>query len=250
MDLRIPGPTHADNTRVDSIEPYVWDVGSVSYLGGLSQWLADFTALDAADQIATLVMTDEAAPPGVGDVALVGTTRAAIRTRGVVGVSVRLAGVASATIRTLGSVGAPERLMGVVRAGIRTRGAVSLSAGMAPLAGITRGTIRARGILRAELPAGAYFTADGDVLDEICWLRYGREDAVPAVLAANPRLADAGPVLPAGVLIVLRDLPRASRALPAERLWDVAPPSVALPERERRDVRLGGSFRAAMRVTR
>ena len=99
-----------------------------------------------------------------------------------------------------------------------------------------------------ELPAGAYFTADDDVLDEICWRRYGREDAVPAVLAANPRLADAGPVLPAGVLIVLPDLPRASRALPAERLWDVAPPSVVLPERERRDVRLGGSFRTAMRI--
>ena len=37
---------------------------------------------------------------------------------------------------------------------------------------------------------------------------------MPAVLAANPRLADAGPVLPAGVLIVLPDLHRASRAGP------------------------------------
>ena len=194
-----------------------------------------------------------------------GIARAAIRVRGDVGVSVRLAGVARATIRTRGVVGATARLAGVVRADIRTSGAL---ASLAPLtgfvraaiatrgalgfssrlAGIARGAIRARGILRAELPAGAYFTADDDVLDEICWRRYGREDTVSAVLAVNPRLADAGPVLPAGVLVVLPDLPRASRALPAERLWDVAPRSVVLPERERRDVRLAGRFRAAMRT--
>ena len=45
--------------------------------------------------------------------------------------------------------------------------------------------------------------------------------ALPAVLAVNPRLADAGPMLPAGVLVLLPELPEASRALPAERLWEV-----------------------------
>ena len=178
-------------------------------------------------------------------VRLAGVARAAIRTRGVVSAAARLAGVVRVSIRTSGTLASSAPLTGIVRAAVGTRGALSFSS---RLAGITRGVIRARGILRAELPAGAYFTADDDVLDEICWRRYGREDAVPAVLAANPRLADAGPVLPAGVLIVLPDLPRASRALPAERLWEVAPPAVVLPERERRDVRLGGRFRAAMRT--
>ncbi|MCY4121305.1 MAG: tail protein X, partial [Acidobacteria bacterium] len=37
------------------------------------------------------------------------------------------------------------------------------------------------------MPPNAYLTAEGDVLDEICWRRYGREDAVPAVLDANRR---------------------------------------------------------------
>ena len=133
-------------------------------------------------------------------------------------------------------------LTGTVRAAIRTRGAIGFSV---RLAGTARGAIRVHGALRVELPAGAYFTADGDVLDEICWRRYGREDAVPAVLAANPRLADAGPVLPAGALIVLPDLPD-TRVFPATRLWDVAPPWVVLPERQARDVRIGGVFRAAI----
>ena len=158
----------------------------------------------------------------------------------------RLAGVVRARIRANGTLAYSSPLTGILRAAIGIRGTLDSSP---RLAGVARAAIRARGILRAELPAGAYRTADGDVLDEICWRRYGRADAVPAVLAANPRLADAGPVLPAGVLIALPDLPRASRALPAERLWEVAPPSVVLPERERREVRLGGSFRAAMRAS-
>ena len=39
-------------------------------------------------------------------------------------------------------------------------------------------------------------TTDGDVLDEVCWRHYGREEAVPAVLAANPGLTAAHAVLP------------------------------------------------------
>ena len=146
-------------------------------------------------------------------------------------------------IRASGALAPVAPLVGTVRAAIRAHGALDTTA---RLVGIAQGAIRLHGTLRAELPDGAYFTADGDVLDEICWRRYGREDAVPAVLAANPGLADAGPVLSAGVLIVLPRLPAAPRGLPAERLWEVAPAWVALPEREARDVRIRGVFRAAI----
>ena len=61
---------------------------------------------------------------------------------------------------------------------------------------------------------------DGDVLDEVCWRHYGREDAVPAVLAANPGLADAAPVLTAGLEIVLPDLPPPPEPAGAVQLWE------------------------------
>ena len=49
-----------------------------------------------------------------------------------------------------------------------------------------------------------YRTQAGDMLDEICWLYYGRtHGTVERVLEANPGLADYGPVLPAGVLVTL-----------------------------------------------
>ena len=49
-----------------------------------------------------------------------------------------------------------------------------------------------------------YRTQAGDMLDEICWLYYGRtRGTVETVLEANPGLADYGPVLPAGVLVTL-----------------------------------------------
>ena len=66
--------------------------------------------------------------------------------------------------------------------------------------------------------AARYRTVDGDVLDAICWRHYGREDAVPAVLAANPGLAATAPVLPAGIVVELPDLP--APAVPGVvRLW-------------------------------
>ena len=136
-------------------------------------------------------------------------------------------------------------LSGMAQAGIRGRGAGGI---VSWLGGVARTAVRVHGDLRREPIPGAYVTADGDVLDEICWRRYGREDGVPTVLAANPRLADAGPVLPAGVLLVLPELPASPRALPAERLWEAAPRWVVLPERETREVLLGGTFRAAIRT--
>lgn len=48
-----------------------------------------------------------------------------------------------------------------------------------------------------------YVTIDGDVLDAICKRKLGSEAHVPAVLDANPHLADLGPVYDAGVHIVL-----------------------------------------------
>ncbi len=62
-------------------------------------------------------------------------------------------------------------------------------------------------------------TIDGDVLDDICWRHYGREDAVPDVLRANPGLADAQPVLPAGQVVLLPDLPPPPEPDGAVVLW-------------------------------
>ena len=64
-----------------------------------------------------------------------------------------------------------------------------------------------------------HLTTDGDMVDEVCWRHYGRRrGAAEAVLAANPGLAARGPVLPAGVEILLPDLPPPSPAI--ARLWD------------------------------
>ena len=48
-----------------------------------------------------------------------------------------------------------------------------------------------------------YVTKDGDMLDAICHAELGSESHVPAVLTANPHLADLGPVYGAGVFITL-----------------------------------------------
>jgi phage tail protein X len=61
-------------------------------------------------------------------------------------------------------------------------------------------------------------TRDGDVLDDLCWRHYGRVDVLPAVLEANPDLAQLPPVLTAGLLILLPDLPTPSVS-PVIRLW-------------------------------
>lgn len=64
-------------------------------------------------------------------------------------------------------------------------------------------------------------TLDGDFLDELVTQHYGVgavSEALSAVLAANPGLAARGPVLPAGVEIVLPDLAPADAGV--LRLWD------------------------------
>lgn len=73
---------------------------------------------------------------------------------------------------------------------------------------------------RAAAGGARAVTVEGDVLDAVCWRHYGTDAAaaVPAVLAANPGLADADPVLPAGIVVELPELPApAVRAV--VRLW-------------------------------
>ncbi len=48
-----------------------------------------------------------------------------------------------------------------------------------------------------------YITRDGDMVDAIAFERYGEHGSEAAVLAANPGLADHGPILPAGLVIKL-----------------------------------------------
>ena len=66
-----------------------------------------------------------------------------------------------------------------------------------------------------------YRTKEGDVIDAVCRRYYGREaGAVEAVLEANPGLAELGPVLPAGALVTLPDLPRPLEIIETVKLWD------------------------------
>lgn len=51
-----------------------------------------------------------------------------------------------------------------------------------------------------------YITKDGDMVDLVCFRKYGRTaEVTEAVLSANPGLSARGPVLAAGVEIVLPD---------------------------------------------
>jgi len=68
------------------------------------------------------------------------------------------------------------------------------------------------------MPAAADNAAEP--LDALLWRRYGSAAALPAVLAANPGLADYGPVLPLGLaLIVPAAAPVAAPQPEPVRLW-------------------------------
>lgn len=66
------------------------------------------------------------------------------------------------------------------------------------------------------MPA-TYTTRENDVLDEIVWRFYGRQDngLLESVLEANRGLADYGPELPTGLMITIPDAPTPE---PAQRL--------------------------------
>ncbi|MCP1652626.1 tail protein X [Pseudomonas nitroreducens] len=64
-----------------------------------------------------------------------------------------------------------------------------------------------------------YRSSNGDVLDQLCYRRYGHlKGCMESVLNANPGLADEPQPLRAGVLIRMPDL--AAPDNPQVRLWD------------------------------
>jgi phage tail protein X len=65
-----------------------------------------------------------------------------------------------------------------------------------------------------------YVTIEGDAVDQIAWLHYGRMiGTTELILEANPGLADRGAILPQGITIYLPPPPPV--AAPAEiQLWD------------------------------
>jgi phage tail protein X len=67
----------------------------------------------------------------------------------------------------------------------------------------------------------SYTTKEGDTLDAICWRYYGRSSGtVELTLEANRDLADYGTELPAGLVIILPDVPEANDAPTMTRLWE------------------------------
>jgi phage tail protein X len=66
-----------------------------------------------------------------------------------------------------------------------------------------------------------YTTRAGDTADYIAFKYYGAStpQAVEQLLAANPGLADRGPILPAGVSVNLPVIDTAAKA-EGVRLWD------------------------------
>lgn len=64
-----------------------------------------------------------------------------------------------------------------------------------------------------------YTTIQGDMVDAIAYRKYGRTAGVTeAIFAANQNLAEYGPILPDGVVIVLPDDVQTSTA-PRTKLW-------------------------------
>lgn len=63
-----------------------------------------------------------------------------------------------------------------------------------------------------------YRTLDGDVLDAIAYKHMGSADGVHALLRENPRLAEYGPVLPAGLIVRIPDTTTAAPKATV-RLW-------------------------------
>lgn len=67
--------------------------------------------------------------------------------------------------------------------------------------------------------AERYVTKDGDTVDLIAFERFGAHGMEPAILAANPGLATAGPILPAGRTVLI-PVPEVKDRADVPRLWD------------------------------
>lgn len=66
----------------------------------------------------------------------------------------------------------------------------------------------------------AYITKRGDMVDLLCWKKYGRTvKTVEIVLDANPGLAAHGPELPAGLTIELPVIQPAPLPVATIKLW-------------------------------
>lgn len=66
-----------------------------------------------------------------------------------------------------------------------------------------------------------YVTIDGDTVDQIAFKTYGATAGpTEAIYAANPGLADLGPVLQAGVRIALPELSSQRQQAKRVKLWE------------------------------
>ncbi|WP_145588371.1 tail protein X [Yersinia aldovae] len=60
-----------------------------------------------------------------------------------------------------------------------------------------------------------------DTVDALCWRYYGRTEGVTEkVLAANPGLADIGPVLPHGYPVEMPEVSATTTTTQTVQLWD------------------------------
>ncbi|MGP9788957.1 tail protein X [Roseinatronobacter sp. NSM] len=64
-------------------------------------------------------------------------------------------------------------------------------------------TDRAQYNARAQSDGRVYLTREGDMLDAICQTELGADALAPQLLDAHPRLAELGPVYPAGLALFL-----------------------------------------------
>ncbi|SCM80001.1 P2-like prophage tail protein X [uncultured Pleomorphomonas sp.] len=65
-----------------------------------------------------------------------------------------------------------------------------------------------------------YATIDGDTVDDIAYGYYGENtNHTEAVLAANPGLAEAGPILPAGMVVIIPAVTSTNTPVPTISLW-------------------------------
>ena len=65
-----------------------------------------------------------------------------------------------------------------------------------------------------------YTTKANDMVDAIAYSKYGATAGyTEAILAANPGLADQGPLLPAGITITLPDLSNQAQQIQTIKLW-------------------------------